>query len=397
MGARPHLCVIAHSSECYGADRCLHAALPELCEEFRVTVAVPAPGPGVEIMRDLGAHVVVLPDYALRRRHLAPRGLVPWLMRVRTATAAITALHRDDPIAVLYSNTLAAGLGVVLARRLKLPHAVHVHECPTSPRWFPKAVLASIDGCTQRVICNSKYTADWVATVRGQLADRTVVVHNGLDLPPAPAAPPQPGARLRISCVARIHPKKGQMVLFEALARAYGDGRDWLVHLFGDTLPEHQPLQRELEQFAARQGLEGAVVWHGFVTDLQVQYGDADVAVVPSVVPEEFSLVCLEAQSMMIPVIATGPGGASEVVVDGTTGLIVAPGDANALYEALVSLDDDPARRTAMGVAGRRHVEATFSRQRFAEGVTRELASLVVPRGTGPTVRPAGRASGRAS
>jgi glycosyltransferase involved in cell wall biosynthesis len=373
----PHLCVVAHSAECYGADRCLHAALPELLEQYKVTVLVPAPGPGIDIMRGLGARVIELPDYALRRRHLTPNGLLPWLNRLRTSTKAVRALHEREPFSAVYSNTLAAGLGPVLARRLDVPHAVHVHECPISPSWFAPVVLRWMDGCTQRVICNSHYTANWVTTVRGHLADRTVVVHNGLDLPPAPASPPRPGPRLRISCVARIHPKKGQMVLLEALARAYGDGRDWVVHLYGDTLPEHQPLQRELEQFAAEHGLQEAVVWHGFVDDLQIQYADADVAVVPSVVPEEFSLVCLEAQSMMVPVVATGPGGASEVVVDGTTGMIVPPGDANALYKALATLDDDPARRDTMGRAGRAHVEATFSRERFAEGVTRELTSLV--------------------
>jgi glycosyltransferase involved in cell wall biosynthesis len=177
------------------------------------------------------------------------------------------------------------------------------------------------------------------------------------------------------------------MVLLEALARAYRDGRRWVVHLFGDTLAEHQPLHRELEEFAAAHNLTDAVVWHGFVDDLQIQYADADVAVVPSVVPEEFSLVCLEAQSMMVPVVATGPGGASEVVVEGSTGLIVPPGDADALYRALAALDDDPERRHTMGIAGRRHVEATFSRERFAEGVTRELASLV------DTPSPIGRAA----
>ncbi len=375
--ARPHVCVIAHSAECYGADKCLHAALPELVSRFDVTVLVPAPGPGVELMRSLGAEVIELPDYALRRRHLTAKGFLPWLGRLRHGSKVVRDLHERRPISVFYSNTLAAGLGPVVARKLDVPHAVHVHECPTSPAWFPKVVFAWLDGCTQRVICNSQYTANWVITVREQLAGRTVVVHNGLDLPPAPSAPPSPGPRLRISCVARIHPKKGQMVLLEALARAYRDGRDWLVHLFGDTLPEHQALHAELEQFVAQHQLQDAVVWHGFVDDLQIQYADADVAVVPSVVPEEFSLVCLEAQSMMVPVVATGPGGASEVVVDGTTGVIVPCNDADALYKALAALHDDPARRREMGLAGRRHVERAFSRQRFAEGVAHELETLV--------------------
>ncbi|HEY1739098.1 MAG TPA: hypothetical protein VGI86_10325, partial [Acidimicrobiia bacterium] len=57
---RPHLCVIAHSAELYGADKCLHAALPELLDRFTVTVLVPADGPGIAVMQDLGARVLRL-------------------------------------------------------------------------------------------------------------------------------------------------------------------------------------------------------------------------------------------------------------------------------------------------------------------------------------------------
>ena len=86
---RPRLCIVAHSAELYGADRCLHAALPELVAHFDVTVAVPSDGDGVGIMRALGAEVLLLPDYALRRRHLTPRGVFPWLARVRSATSTL--------------------------------------------------------------------------------------------------------------------------------------------------------------------------------------------------------------------------------------------------------------------------------------------------------------------
>jgi glycosyltransferase involved in cell wall biosynthesis len=96
-------------------------------------------------------------------------------------------------------------------------------------------------------------------------------------------------------------------------------------------------------------------------------YRDCDIAVVPSVMPEEFSLVCVEAQSMRLPVIATGPGGASEVIVDGETGLIIPTDDAGALTKALASLADDPERRATMGRLGRERMEALFSRAPFGQ------------------------------
>jgi starch synthase len=66
-------------------------------------------------------------------------------------------------------------------------------------------------------------------------------------------------------------------------------------------------------------------------------------------------------------VVATGPGGPSEVVADGVTGLIVPPDDAPALATALRRLEHDPALREAMGRAGRARMVERFSVERYAE------------------------------
>ncbi len=382
---KPHVLAVAHSAECYGADRCLHAALPELLDAARVTVAVPADGNGIAVMEQLGARVLRLPDYALRRRHLTPKGFGPWALHVREAIHDLDRLHHVDPVDVVWSNTLAAAIGPLLRRRFGAPHVLHVHECPTEPAWLPPLLLAGARA--DAVICNSNFTAAWVARQRAALGPRCVVVHNGLDLPPAPAAPPVPRADgvLRITCVARIHPKKGHAVLFEALRLATEAGRRWEIDLYGDTLPEHEPLHAELVAFLARHGLSEAVHWHGFVESVEEQYQHADVAVVPSVIPEEFSLVCLEAQAMMVPVVVTGPGGASEVIAAGETGLLAPPGDPVALYACLADLHDDSDRRAAMGKSGRVRAETCFTREAYAEGVRAVLLEQVADHRTQET------------
>jgi glycosyltransferase involved in cell wall biosynthesis len=73
----------------------------------------------------------------------------------------------------------------------------------------------------------------------------------------------------------------------------------------------------------------------------------------------------LEAMTHGIPVIATDVGGASEQVVDGLTGRLVARGDAAAFAAALVDLGNDAARRAAMGAAGRARAEARFDARRM--------------------------------
>jgi glycosyltransferase involved in cell wall biosynthesis len=80
-------------------------------------------------------------------------------------------------------------------------------------------------------------------------------------------------------------------------------------------------------------------------------------------------LVVLEAMAQARPVVATAVGGTPELVVDGETGMLVPPGNVDALADALRALLDDPARAARMGEAGRERVLATFSAAATVERV----------------------------
>ena len=88
--------------------------------------------------------------------------------------------------------------------------------------------------------------------------------------------------------------------------------------------------------------------------------GNADICAVPSVWEEPFGLVAVEAMACERPVCASRVGGLQDIVVDGETGLLVAPGDAEALATALARLLDDAVLRRSMGTAGRRRVEEQY-------------------------------------
>jgi glycosyltransferase involved in cell wall biosynthesis len=76
--------------------------------------------------------------------------------------------------------------------------------------------------------------------------------------------------------------------------------------------------------------------------------------------PEPFGRVMIEAMALGCPVIAPREGGPLFIVRDGETGMLVPPRDPDALAEALLALLAEPARRTAMGRAGRARVDAVF-------------------------------------
>jgi glycosyltransferase involved in cell wall biosynthesis len=119
-------------------------------------------------------------------------------------------------------------------------------------------------------------------------------------------------------------------------------------------------LERELKQQAIREGIDAAVNFAGYRSDIPQILSAADLFVLPSLA-EGLPLAALEAMAACLPVVATDVGGTAEAVVDGETGLLVPPANPHRLAAAILSLVSDRERRVQMGSAGRARVEQRFS------------------------------------
>jgi glycosyltransferase involved in cell wall biosynthesis len=115
--------------------------------------------------------------------------------------------------------------------------------------------------------------------------------------------------------------------------------------------------------------LDDSVSFTGWITSEEIVrlYAQSSLAVVPSLY-EGFGLPAAEAMACQVPVVSTRAGALPEVVgTDGSAGVLVPPGHSESLARLIGELLDQPDRRTEMGVAGRRRVEALFSWRRTAE------------------------------
>ena len=130
--------------------------------------------------------------------------------------------------------------------------------------------------------------------------------------------------------------------------------------MIGEAAPEDRPFEEELRAEAA--GLNGAVVFTGFRRDMPACFSLSDVVVLASHA-EPCGRVLFEAMASGKPVVATNTGGTPEIVRDGETGLLYAPGDDAGLATHLRSLYGDAARRIALGEEGRRRAASEFSIQ----------------------------------
>jgi glycosyltransferase involved in cell wall biosynthesis len=120
------------------------------------------------------------------------------------------------------------------------------------------------------------------------------------------------------------------------------------------------------------QGLADRIVFTGRRTDPEASIKAFDIFVLPTIETEHSSNAILEAMTCRKPVVATDVGGNREIVLDGETGLLVPPGDRDALAAALRRLAGDAELRARLGSAGRRRVEAEFG----IEHVARQLTAM---------------------
>lgn len=184
-------------------------------------------------------------------------------------------------------------------------------------------------------------------------------------VPYFPTLTPKPGAgpadRRRVVFAGRLVPSKGVDVLIRAMADVNaelvicGDGRE----------------QEELQSLAQRLGVASRIQFKGWMgaDELADELANASLLAVPSVWPEPFGIVGIEALAAGRPAIGSATGGIVDWLEDGVCGLRVAPGDAGALARALAELLDDPDRQRAMGAAGREVVAARFSSERHVATV----------------------------
>jgi glycosyltransferase involved in cell wall biosynthesis len=169
---------------------------------------------------------------------------------------------------------------------------------------------------------------------------------------------------------------KGHSVFLEALARLRGVGnvRGYIV---GDSIYQTDASQysrRELQAQAKALGLGDRVGFTGKVDDVSAVLRSLDIAVHASTEPEPFGLVIAEAMACGRPIVVSGAGGAAEIAQSGA--LFHEPGNSAELAACLTELASNPARRAALGVAGREAAVRLFSRGRFGDTLIPVYESL---------------------
>ena len=282
-------------------------------------------------------------------------------LRRLMATGKFQLVHLNEPHA-LTAGWLARAhrtVPLLLSRRIGFP---------LGKNWVSRARFKSVE----RFVANSKDVARSLAD-SGVVRDRIYIVNEGVEIPPGPTPEQRKSARehWRVSdheflfgCVGVFVPEKGQRHLIEALAQLRAAHPEARLLLAGDGVCRAE-LERRANQFQQTE----AVLFPGFVNDVERVYAALDAFVFPS----EFEGLGTALQTAMaagLPCVSTSRGALAEVVEDEQTALVVEP-NGNEFAAAMKRLIEDEGLRRKLGDAGRSDVEKRFSAGRMVENTIR--------------------------
>lgn len=376
-------------ADMYGASRALLRLVSHLDRtRFEPHVLLPCEGPLADAFRAEGVPLWFQSSLgAITRPVIRSWRLIPFVLGLPLSVLAIVRLIRRLRIDLVHTNVgpiVSTGAAV---RLTGVRHVWHLREFfhEFGPFWKPYRRYMLM--CADRVLCvSTPVSAQFPTDSR-----RVEVLHDALPLEEFAAisgdrvdgfraqyAPS--GARL-VGVVGRIKAhRKGQEVFVTAIAelkrRRATENVKFLI--IGSPFPGNEVhLVRLLERIRELDVTED-VVLTGEAEDIRAAMKSLEVLVLPSVAPEPFGLVLLEAMALGVAVIGTRAGGPVEIIQDGVSGILVEPGNSHQLADAIARVLNDRAFRETSVVAGRARLEARFALPTLMTRLQRLYAELTV-------------------
>ncbi|MCV7420823.1 glycosyltransferase family 4 protein [Mycobacterium yunnanensis] len=291
-----------------------------------------------------------------------------------TSIVRITKLVKHSRAQVVHSNSLMTHVDCAIAGRLaRVATVLELHDI------VAPGIGRFVMGVAVRIAGNAIAVSEAVRDQLPPWARRNVVViAQGVDVEKfsdssATAGPPRRLGGLSgvptIAAVGRVDPEKGLHVLISAVAELRASGQNAQLVLVGSPNKDDGSYQAHLVALGERV-LGDALTMVPQVDDVPAALRAVDVLACPSV-EEPFGQILLEAQACGVPVIATSAGGPLEFIVDGVTGLLVAPNDSHDLAVGLGRLLGDETLRRKIARAGQDRVRSRYTAAVRADGFAR--------------------------
>lgn len=347
---------------------CLQLIEEALQQGWGVIVNSPTDGDFVEMLRRKGVKIYHIETGRSFRFDSAMK-----LARI-VKKENVDLIHSHAPLA----GTILSRLAGALTRTPAITHA-HIIRMPLSPNPLVRNYQLLLNWISSRFFCDKVIAVS--ETVRrefieqGTPENKIAVVYNGINLDHS--QPEKSAEEVRkefnlttqqriIGQVGRLCSSKGQHILIKAAAVVIKRFRRAFFIIVGGDLEEKGEYREKLENLTEELGIKDHIIFTGYRSDILDLMKTFDIFVLPSRA-EALPVVILEAMAAKKPVIVTGVGGNTEVVIDGKTGTLVPPENPSSLAEAIIHHLENPEASQDMGRRGYERVKRHFTRKRMVK------------------------------
>lgn len=353
---RTNVLFIHSSSELYGSDRSLLNIVKGIDKsEFNVFVILPCQGPLVNEMKKVKSVKVEICEVAvLRRKNLSIKGGIVYFKELVQSVGFLKDYIKKNRIDIVDTNTAVVFPGAIAAKHCGIRSVWHIREIIKN-RMENKVISMMMNRYADSIIANSMSTSNALKVNKGKIH----VIYNAVEEDNCICK--EKHELLVVGMAGRINRWKGQKLFVDMAEIVHKRFPKVIFEIAGDSYVGEEHLKLELQQYICDKKLESSVVLLGQVNDMKKFYEGLDIFVLPSIQPEPFGLVVIEAMGYGIPVVATNHGGPVEIISDGEDGYLVEFATANQMAEKVEILLSNEALRKKMGLCGVKKKKEKFS------------------------------------
>lgn len=363
------------SSELYGSDRSLLNLIRSLDKNnFNSVVILPEDGPLLhELERIDNVDVIIKEIAVLRRKNLSIKGFIQYGRDFLKSLIFLKKIIKRKKIDIVYTNTAVVFPGGIIAKLLGKKSIWHIREI-ISNRYERKVVSIIVNMFSDIIIANSKATKNAISSNEKKVK----VIYNAIESKQIKLPDREKNIKdeIIIGMAGRINRWKGQKLFVDMAERVLKENLNVKFLIAGDVYKGETHILEDLKEYIDSKNLKEKIILLGQVNDMNSFYNSLDIFILPSIQPEPFGLVVIEAMDRGIPVVVTNHGGPVEIIDNNINGYLVDYTNSTEMSEKVLSLVNDKDLRTNIGRNGQEKRNRVFNIENYVKNISDILNTI---------------------
>lgn len=353
---------IHQSADLYGSDKTLLFLVNGLNKKtYNPIVVIPNKGPLFFELQKKNIKTIIAPVLNIHKNMFTLKELFKLPYFLIKSIRILNKELKGIPVDIIQSNTTVVLLGAIYSKLKGIKHFWHIHEIVEKPQIATKVFPFIVFNFSDFIIFNSKATKENFCKFQPSITTKSIIIYNGISRENSFTSKDELSRlkeeydlndNLLLGLVGRINNSKGHLFLLKTFKECIKQNANIKLIFIGSVVKGKEYILSELEKMIEEYNLQDNVVIIPFQNNIWKFWDLIDIVIVPSIIPESFGLVALEAMLAKKPVIASNLGGLKEVVVHNKTGFLFEPNNLNELEKFINDLINNYEKRIYFGEKG---------------------------------------------